>query len=112
MKHLLMILALVALPAPVAAGVNGFQLVNGTDLPLANVAIRRAGSDSWKPLGASPSPGASQAVKFVDRDCAFDIRADAGGKAVTWTGINLCDVNSVILKSDPAIGPWVDYDAP
>lgn len=112
MKHLLMILALVALPAPLVAGVNGFQLVNGTDLPLADVAIRRAGSDSWKPLGASPTPGASQAVKFSDRDCAFDIRADAGGKLVSWTGINLCDVNSVILKSDPTIGPWVDYDAP
>ncbi|MEO7563947.1 MAG: hypothetical protein ABIR63_01980 [Sphingomicrobium sp.] len=120
MKHVikpaLSIATLIALSAlitsaPARAGVSGFVLVNGTDARLSAVAIRRVGTDGWQPLGASPSAGASQAIKFSDRDCAFDIRAQSGGKPVTWAGINLCDVKSVTLKSDSA-GSWVDYDAP
>ena len=111
MKALIPLLALIVVPAPALAGASGFVLVNGTETPLADVSIRRAGTESWKPLGAAPSPGANQKVAFTDRDCAFDIRADVGGKPVTWARVNLCEVKSVTLKSDAAAGPWVDYDA-
>lgn len=112
MKRLLPLIAFAALPAPAHAGASQFVLVNGTESALGDVVIRRAGTDAWKPLGAAPSPGANQAVTFADPDCAFDIRATVAGTAVTWAGVNLCDVKSVTLKSDSAAGPWVDYDAP
>lgn len=113
MKHLLAIAALVAVPSAAQAGASQFTLVNGTENVLAEVVIRRAGTDDWKPLGAAPSPGANQPVTFADPDCAFDIRANVAGTGpVTWAGVNLCDVKSVTLKSDSAAGAWVDYDAP
>ncbi len=97
--------------APALAGASAFTLVNGTGGGIADVAIRRAGSSDWKPLGAAPAPGGRGPVQFSDPDCAFDIRASvAGAGPVTWTGINLCDVKSVVLKRDPSTGAWVDYD--
>ncbi|MES2147256.1 MAG: hypothetical protein V4491_05325 [Pseudomonadota bacterium] len=114
MKRMSFIAALAVCTASQAsAGVSGFLLVNGTESAIADASIRRAGTDGWTPLSASPSPGASQAVKFADPDCAFDIRATvAGSGPVTWGRVNLCDVKSVTLKSDPVAGAWVDYDAP
>jgi hypothetical protein len=91
-------------------GASGFTLVNGTSGALGQLSIRRAGTNEWKPLGASPSAGASASMQFKDPDCAFDLRANVGGSAVTWTGVNLCDVKSVILKKDDNVGAWVDYD--
>jgi hypothetical protein len=32
------------------------------------------------------------------------------GSAVTWAGVNLCDVKSVTLRKDDSAGAWVDYD--
>lgn len=114
MKHgaLLFAAALLAVPAPgIAAGASNFILVNATGGGLSEVAIRRAGTDEWKPLGAAPAPGGRGPVQFSDPDCAFDIRASvAGAGPVTWTGVNLCDVKSVVLKRDASAGPWVDYD--
>jgi hypothetical protein len=50
-------------------------------------------------------------MRFSDPDCAFDIRATvAGAGPVTWAGVNLCDVKSVILNRDGSTGAWVDYD--
>ena len=50
-------------------------------------------------------------MTFSDPDCAFDIRATVSGAGpVTWAGVNLCDVKSVILNRDASIGAWVDYD--
>ena len=92
-------------------GASGFTLVNGTSGQFAEVSIRRAGTSDWKPLGTSPSAGARASVQFKDPDCAFDIRAKVAGKdQVTWAGVNLCDVKSVILNRDQSAGPWVDYD--
>src|SRR2546423_11608679 len=84
--------ALLLVPAsPALAGASGFVLVNGTAGGLADVSIRRAGTNDWKPLGAAPGAGARGAAKFSDPDCAFDIRANvAGAGPVTWAGINLC----------------------
>jgi hypothetical protein len=96
--------------SPVLAGASNFTLINGTSGSLANVSIRRAGTNDWKPLGTSPGAGARGSVQFKDPDCAFDIRANVGGSAVTWAGVNLCDVKSVILKKDDNAGAWVDYD--
>src|SRR5438874_6327229 len=112
MKKLLILALLIAAPAsPALAGASGFVLVNGTSGALTNVAIRRAGTSDWKPLGAAPAAGARGSVQFSDPDCAFDIRASvAGGGPVTWAGINLCAVKSVTLKKDDTAGAWVDYD--
>ena len=91
-------------------GASGFTLVNGTAGPFAEVSIRRAGTDDWKPLSTSPPAGARASVPFKDPDCAFDIRAKVAGSPVTWAGVNLCDVKSVTLKKDDNAGAWVDYD--
>ena len=107
------LLALLLVPASpaIAGGASSFTLVNGTSNAFSDVSIRRAGTNDWKPLGAAPAAGARGAVKFSDPDCAFDIRANvAGGGPVTWAGVNLCDVKSVILKKDDSAGAWVDYD--
>jgi hypothetical protein len=111
MKYLALA-ALLALPAsPAFAGASGFTLVNGTGGALAELSIRRAGTQDWKALGSAPSAGASGAVSFSDPDCAFDIRANVPGAGpVTWAGVNLCDVKSVTLQRDPSAGAWVDYD--
>jgi hypothetical protein len=92
------------------AGASGFTLINGTSGALGPLSIRRAGTTEWKPLGASPAAGAKSSVQFKDPDCAFDIRANVAGSAVTWAGVNLCDVKSVTLKKDDSAGAWVDYD--
>ena len=102
--------ALIASPA-IAGGASDFTLVNGTGVSLAQLSIRRAGTEVWKPLGAAPSAGARSSMKFSDPDCAFDIRADVAGKGpITWAGVNLCGAKSVTLNRDGSAGAWVDYD--
>jgi hypothetical protein len=97
--------------SPALAGASHFVLVNGTGGPIANVSITRSGTHDWKPLGASPAAGARAPVDFSNPDCAFDIRANVPGAGpVTWAGVNLCDVKSVVLKRDESAGAWVDYD--
>lgn len=104
------LLALAAAPA-IAAGAADFTLVNGTGTGLAELSIRRAGTEEWKALGAAPIAGARGSMTFSDPDCAFDIRANvAGAGPVTWARINLCDVKSVTLQRDSSAGAWVDYD--
>ena len=104
-------LLLAAAASPALAGATDFTLVNGTGGALASVSIARSGTTAWKPLAAAPGAGARAPVSFKDPDCAFDIRANvAGVGAVTWAGVNLCDVKSVTLKRDPSAGAWVDYD--
>jgi hypothetical protein len=104
-------LALSAAPAA-AAGASNFTLVNGTGAALADVSIRRVGTQDWKPLANAPAAaGARGSVTFSDPDCAFDLRANLPGSGpVTWAGVNLCDVKSVTLQRDGSAGPWVDYD--
>lgn len=105
----LVITALVATPA--SAGVAGFSVVNATGADIASMAIRRVGSGAWRPLAASPAAGKSASTAFADPDCAFDLQATlAGGKVVTWTGVNLCDVKLLTLRRNDAGLAWVDYD--
>ena len=104
------LLAAYAFPA-LGAGASNFTLVNGTGAPLAELSIRRAGTQEWKPLGAAPTAGARSSMNFSDPDCAFDIRANVrGAGSVTWAGVNLCAVKSVTLNRDGSAGAWVDYD--
>jgi hypothetical protein len=112
MKSLLAIALLLVTASPAsAAGASNFTLVNGTGAPLAELSIRRAGTQEWKALGPAPSAGARMQVKFVDPDCAFDIQAKMPGAGpVTWAGVNLCAVKSVTLNRDDSAGAWVDYD--
>lgn len=107
---LALILTMFGSAAVAGPGAGNFTLVNGTAGALGKVSISRAGSNDWKPLGASPGVGASGPIQFKDPDCAFDIRADGTGKPVTWAGVNLCDVKSVTLNRDDNAGAWVDYD--
>jgi hypothetical protein len=111
MKRLMILLALAGVSSPAFAGASGFTLVNGTGAALAQLSIRRSGTQEWKTLGSAPSAGARMNMKFSDPDCAFDIRANVPGQgAVTWADVNLCDVKSVTLNRDAAAGAWVDYD--
>jgi hypothetical protein len=102
--------ALLLAASPALGGASRFTLVNGTAGALAELSIRRVGTDAWKPLNAAAPAGARAPVDFKDDDCAFDIRAKVNGGPVTWAGVNLCDVKSVILKRDDSAGAWVDYD--
>jgi hypothetical protein len=104
-------LAILAASPAFAAGASSFTLVNNTGAALAELSIRRTGTQEWKPLGSAPSAGARSSMKFSDPDCAFDIRANvAGAGPTTWAGVNLCAVKSVTLNRDASAGAWVDYD--
>lgn len=110
-KGPLLFFVLLAAASAAHAGASNFTLVNGTSAQLADLSIRRAGTQDWKPLGTAPAIGAKGPMKFTDPDCAFDIRATVPGAGpVTWTDVNLCDVKSVTLKRDQSAGAWVDYD--
>ena len=112
MKRLIALAALATLATPAfAGGASDFTLVNGTSAALAELSIRRAGTQDWKPLGQAPSAGARTSLKFNDPDCAFDLRANVPGAGpVTWAGVNLCGAKSVILNRDDSAGARVDYD--
>ena len=103
---------IVAAPAsPAMAQASPFVLVNGTGADVGEVQIRRAGTQDWRKLAQAPSAGARGNVDFKDPDCAFDLQASVPGVGpVTWSGVNLCDVKSVVLKRDQQAGAWVDYD--
>jgi hypothetical protein len=106
-----LLVPLLACASMAQAGASNFTLVNGTDAQLAQLSIRRAGTDEWKPLGNAPAAGARAPIDFKNPDCAFDIRANVPGSGpVTWADVNLCDVKSVTLKRDQSAGAWVDYD--
>lgn len=112
MKRLVLIALIAAAASPAyAGGASNFTIVNGTNGSLAQLSIRRAGTDSWRPLGTAPSAGARSDMKFSDPDCAFDIQANVPGSGpVTWAGVNLCGAKSVTLNRDGSAGAWVDYD--
>ena len=110
-KGAVLLAALVGWASAAHAGASNFTLVNGTSAQLADLSIRRAGTQDWKPLGAAPAAGAKGPVKFADPDCAFDIRATLPGAGpVTRADVNLCDVKSVTMKRDQSAVAWVDYD--
>jgi hypothetical protein len=104
-------LSLAVVPAPVFAGANGFNIVNATGLNMTGLTIRRYGTKDWKSLGGAPAAGARGPIKFEDPDCAFDIQATLQGVGtVVWSGVNLCEVNTVILNRNASGALWVDYE--
>ena len=109
----LLTLALALAPGSVqAAGAGKFTLVNATGSDIVTLSIRRFGTEQWRTIPGSPRAGARQPVSFADPDCAFDIRATlAGGVNATWSGVNLCEVKSVVLNRNSAGGAtWTDYE--
>ena len=115
MRNLYLALAAASLlfgSTPAVAGAAGFGLVNATGTNITSLSIRRFGTQAWKPLTAAPSSGVRSQVDFSDTDCAFDIQATlAGGASATWSGVNLCEVQSVTLNRNASTGAsWVDYD--
>jgi hypothetical protein len=109
----LVALSAVTASSPVAAagGAGAFSVVNQTGLNMTNLTIRRYGTDGWKALGSAPSPGGRGSMSFADPDCAFDIQATLQGVGtVVWTGVNLCEVKTVILNRNASGALWVDYE--
>ena len=112
MKRVALAALLVACASPaLAGGAQNFMLVNGTNASLAQLSIRRAGTQDWKPLGAAPAAGARGSMNFSDPDCAFDLKASvAGGGTALWSGVNLCGTSRLTLRRRPSGETWVDYD--
>jgi hypothetical protein len=104
-------LALAAVPMPAfAQGVSSFTVVNMSGSDWQSLSVRRFGTEQWRPVGPLPGHGSRTVVQFADPDCAFDVRAEiAGIGAVTWQGVNLCQVNAVILNRNARGAVWVDY---
>ena len=104
-------LTLALVPAPVFAGPDGFSIVNATGLNMTGLTIRKFPKGDWSNLGTAPSPGARGSVKFASPDCAFDIQATLQGVGtVVWTGVNLCEVKTVVLNRNARGALWVDYE--
>lgn len=102
--------AVAPMPA-VAQGASGFSVVNATGLNMTGLTIRRYGTEGWRSLGTAPSPGGRGTINFKDPDCAFDIQATLQGVGpVVWSGVNLCEVKTVILNRNASGAIWVDYE--
>ena len=94
-----------------AEGAGPFTIVNGAGAKIESLQIRRTGTQAWKAFAGSPSAGARQKVAFSDPDCAFDIQATLQGVGtVVWTGVNLCEVKTVVLNRNATGALWVDYE--
>ncbi len=100
-------LMVATLPAPAGAA-SSFQLVNRTGGNITSIELRRSGTAAWNAIGGVAAAGATAGVNFSDPDCAFDVRVTlASGEKLTFAGVNLCDVSSVVLNASGST--WVDY---
>lgn len=100
-----------AAPVPAFAGATDFILINGTDSAMGPISIRRFRTGAWQSPVVLPGLGGRTSVHFKDEDCAFDIRANlAAEDTAIWSGVNLCEVEAVILHRDDSGETWVDYD--
>jgi hypothetical protein len=102
------------LPAPAAAQASSFTLINNTDIDFTRLMVRRFGTQQWLPLAVSPVPvpksGGRGAARFSNPDCAFDLQATLpDGRAVVWSGVNLCDMKIVTLNRSANGELWADY---
>ena len=71
-------LMLAAVASPVAAGVDGFTIVNATGAPLTAIEIRRAGTGDWNALPVGAAAGVRIASTFAHRSPGRDWRCGAG----------------------------------
>lgn len=102
-------------PAPAAAQAGPFTLINATEIDFTGLAVRRFGTDEWRPLVVAPVPvgraGGRGSAQFTSEDCAFDLRATLpDGRMVLWSGVNLCDAKVVKLSQNARGLLWVDYE--
>jgi len=112
---LLVAAAFAAAPATVSAQAANFTLVNNTDVSFTKLMVRRFGTQQWLPLTVSPVPlprsGGRGAADFNSPDCAFDLQATLpDGRAVVWSGVNLCEAKIVKLNRSASGELWVDYE--
>jgi len=110
MNRVALALIAVGIAAPGLAQAGNFALVNKSGSDLSDLAIRRHGTTAWTALPNAASDGASTSVSFSDPDCAFDIRAKAGGKDVVWSSVQLCEVSRVTLRRGPGGTPFAEYE--
>ena len=112
MPKVLTALSLLALASPAWAGpgAGNFNLVNGTSGALGTVSISRTGAKSGSRLVQFRPQALLRPYNSRIPIAPLTSARKVGGKAVTWAGVNLCDVKSVTLKRDDSAGAWVDYD--
>ncbi|HVF83006.1 MAG TPA: hypothetical protein VM913_02385 [Sphingomicrobium sp.] len=101
---------LAVLSQPAAATPRRITIINGTGMPLAQVAARPVNDPGWTALTPGLSPGARTQVT-VDPDlCAYEMQGSAAGAVLAWRGVNLCETSSVTLNRRADGVLWVDYD--
>ncbi|MCP4896888.1 MAG: hypothetical protein GY906_07920 [bacterium] len=102
------------LSAPCEAGTQDFLLVNETGIEIYSLFISETNNDDWEEdvLDQDVLPHGSRiTISFSGRSaCFWDILVtdDEGGN-VTWNGLNLCTVSTVILRCNDE-GCWADYE--
>ena len=85
-------------------------VVNATGFDIRDTAIRRVGTDVWKPVSLAVGSGQRGSLRTNEPDCAYDIRATlAGGQQVVFSRVNLCGVKLLTLQKRGET-VWVDYD--
>ncbi|HOO64646.1 MAG TPA: hypothetical protein PK364_12115 [Synergistaceae bacterium] len=96
------------------AAVQDFTIVNNTGTDLYGLFISSAASESWEENmieGQVFPAGNSLTVSFegFDRNqCIWDIMvSDENEDALTWEGLNLCEISQVVLNWNGEEG-WVD----
>jgi hypothetical protein len=99
--------ALLGFGGPAFAGDQDFTLQNRTGYQIDNVFISRHSASQWGDdvLGKDALPdGSSTPITFPDRQhgCHWDlmVRYHSDSNTVTWSDINLCEVNKITLRYD------------
>lgn len=110
-RRLLAPLLLVLIAAPALAQDGEVFLVNGTGASLTSVVIRSYGREPWRPVGnGNAVPGQGSRVARTPGECAYDVRAALpDGKAIIWSGVNLCETTRATLNRRADGTSWVDY---
>ncbi len=99
----LVVLLGAALSGSAWADNRDFSLINGTGYQIKHVYIDESSSDAWTDdvLGRDVlDNGDSVDISFGkgDKGCNWDMKVTySDGETATWTGFNLCTINSIKL---------------
>lgn len=97
-------------PAATVAAPSAISIVNATGADISGMAVRRVGSQSWRPVQLTAPAGKAASAPFSDPDCAFDIKVKlSNGEDVTFSAVNLCEAKLLTLRRS-GVNAWVDYD--
>ena len=104
----------VACCLPCEAGTQDFLLVNDTGVEIYSVYVSETNNENWEEdvMGWDVLPyGGRVNIGFSGRRaCLWDLMVtDGDDNSVTWTGINLCEVSTVILRCNQE-GCWADTE--